>query len=311
MDLRRLRHFTALAETLNFSRAAERLHIAQPALSVSIQKLETELGTRLFERTPTGVLLTAAGRAALVDARRLLYHGEQLQRTVRAAADGTGGRLRIAFVGTAIYRLIPELIPGFRLQYPDVQLVLTEATSAGIICMLTEEALDLGIVRTPLLRAHRATLRTLQRDRLVLALPQGHALAQCEELAMADLAQETFIMYSAEAAGLLASAMLACEAAGFVPNVAQEAAQVPTVLALVESGLGVALVPEVMRGHREPKVLYREFRADTVPETTLALAWIAGNESPVTQRFIEWTATGGAASLARPENLKGRRGSAR
>jgi len=114
MDLRRIRHFHVLAETLNFSRAAERLHIAQPALSVSIQKLETELGTRLFDRTPTGVSLTASGVAALVEARRLLYHGEQLLRTARDAAEGTGGRLRIGFVGSAIHGLLPSLIPRFR-----------------------------------------------------------------------------------------------------------------------------------------------------------------------------------------------------
>jgi len=296
MDLRRLRHFNALAETLNFSRAAERLHIAQPALSVSIQKLENELGTRLFDRSPAGVTLTAAGKAALVDARRLLYHGEQLQRTVRCAAEGTAGRLRIGFVGTAIFRLIPELIPGFRREYPDIQLVLTEATSAAIVRMLSEEELDLGIVRTPLLRAHGVELKTLQKDRMVLALPQGHPLCDREDLRLPDLTQEAFIMYSSEAAGLHASAMSLCEAAGFMPIVAQEAAQVPTVLALVESGLGVALVPEVMRDHRAPKVRYRDLQDTSAPATTLALAWIAGNESPAAKRFIHWIADGRASS---------------
>ncbi len=115
---------------------------------------------------------------------------------------------------------------------------------------------------------------------------------------LAELAHEPFIMYSAtDGAGLHASAMMACESAGFVPNVAQEATQVPTVLALVESGLGVALVPEVMRGYRSPKVVYPEIPDTATPETTLALAWIAGNESPAAQRFIEWAA-GGAGALA-------------
>jgi DNA-binding transcriptional LysR family regulator len=288
MDLRRIRHFSVLAETLNFSRAAERLHIAQPALSVSIQKLENELGTKLFERTSSGVLLTAAGQAALVEARRLLYQGEQLQRSVRAAADGTGGRLRIGFVGSATYRLIPDLIPGFRTQYPDVELVLREATSGAILSMLNEEALDLGIVRTPLLQSHGATLQTLQRDRLLLALPAGHALVRSEPAVLAELASEGFVMYSpTEAAGLHAHAMAACEAAGFVPTVTQEATQVLTVLALVESGLGIALVPEVARGQRAPRVVYRDLQCGTPAEMTLALAWMAGNESPAARRFIE------------------------
>lgn len=288
MDLRRLRHFHVLSETLNFSRAAERLHIAQPALSVSIQKLENELGSKLFDRTPFGVVLTAAGQAALVEARRLLYHGDQLRRTVRAAAEGTGGRLRVGFVGSAIYRVIPALIPGFRARYRDVQLVLLEATSANILQMLNEEALDLGVVRTPLLQSHSATLHTLQRDRMLLVLPQDHPMASLPALSLSDVSGEPFIMYSpADAAGLHAHAMAACESAGFAPNVAQEATQVPTVIALVESGLGVALVPEVMRGHREPKVVYREFPDGGAAQTTLALAWISGNESPAAQRFVE------------------------
>jgi DNA-binding transcriptional LysR family regulator len=291
MDLRRIRHFTVLAETLNFSRAAERLHIAQPALSVSIQKLETELGTRLFERTPAGVVLTPGGQAALVEARRLLYHGEQLQRTVRDTAQGTGGRLRVGFVGSAIYRAIPSLIPVFRVRYPGVELELREETSTAIIAKLAEEALDVGIVRTPLLQSHAATLLTLQRDRFIAVLPREHPLAARAQLRLADLAREPFIMYSPGlATGLHASAMAACEAAGFVPDVAQQAIQVPTVVALVESGLGVALVPEIMRGHREPQVTYRDLHDDREPaETTLALAWMEGGESPAAQRFIDLT----------------------
>lgn len=289
MDLRRIRHFNVLAETLNFSRAAERLHIAQPALSVSIQKLETELGTRLFERTPTGVLLTPSGQAALLEARRLLYHGEQLLRSAHAAAEGTGGKLRIGFVGSAIYRLIPTIIPAFRSHYPGVELVLREATSARILEMLNEEALDVGIVRTPLLQSHAATLHTLQRDCFVVALPGSHPLAAQESLPLAGLAGEAFIMYSAaDATGLQAAAMTACEAAGFLPKVAQEATQVPTVLALVESGLGIALVPEVMRGHREPQVVYRRLQdAGEALETTLALAHLQGSETPAARRFIQ------------------------
>ena len=305
MDLRRIRHFNVLAETLNFSRAAERLHIAQPALSVSIQKLETELGTRLFERTPSGVMLTSSGKAALLEARRLLYHGEQLIRSARDAAAGTGGRLRIGFVGSAIHRIIPTLIPGFRSQYPGVELVLTESTSGRILTTLQEESLDVGIVRTPLLQSHGATLLTLQRDRFVVALLASHPLAARPTVRLADLSGEPFVMYSAaEAAGLHAFAMAACEAAGFVPEVTQVATQIPTVLALVESGLGVALVPQVVRGQREPQLAYRDIQGQGESiETTLALAWLADDESPATQRLIEVTrglALSGAPSIEGP-----------
>lgn len=288
MDLRRLRHFDVLAETLNFSRAADRLHIAQPALSVSIRKLEIELGAQLFDRTPSGVRLTNAGQAAIVEARRLLHHGEQLQRAVRSAADGTGGSLRVGFVGSAVYGLISTLVPSFRAQYPNVQLVLREATSTAIVAMLDEEALDLGIVRTPLRQAHGAALQTLRRDRMLMALPAVHPLAAQNPLVLADLAREPFIMYSAtDAAGLHTHAMAACQAAGFIPDVTQIATQIGTVLALVESGLGVALVPETMRAHHSPKIVYRDLHDSASSETTLALAFISGNESPAALKFIE------------------------
>jgi DNA-binding transcriptional LysR family regulator len=289
MDLRRIRHFHVLAETLNFSRAAERLHIAQPALSVSIQKLESELGTLLFERTSTGVSLTSSGQAVLVEARRMLYHSEQMQRLAQDASQGTGGSLRVGFVGSAIYKLLPLLVPAFRAEYPSVELVLRESISSRIVESLAEEALDVGIVRTPLLLSTTAQLLTLQRDPFLLAMPQDHPLACKDSLQVADMAREPFVMYAAaEASGLHGAVMALCQSVGFVPRVAQEASQVPTVLALVESGLGVALVPEVMRGYRAPGVVYREL--SDLPQlgvTTLALAWQPGMETPAALRFID------------------------
>lgn len=289
MDLRRIRHFNVLAETLNFSRAAERLHIAQPALSVSIQKLEAELGTRLFERTPSGVVLTPSGQSALVEARRLLYHGEQLLRTARDAASGYGGRLRIGFVGSSIYRVLPTLIPAVRHQYPGLELVLSECTSSRILVLLREEALDVGIVRTPLLQPHGATLHVLHRDRFVAAMPAAHPMAGRKSFHLKELAGEPFVMYTAaEAAGLHASALAACEAAGFAPEVTQEATQVATVLALVASGLGVALVPEVVRSERTQQVRYVDLLDESqAVETSLALAWHADSGLPAVHRFVE------------------------
>ena len=145
-----MRHFVVLAETLNYSRAAERLHMAQPPLSVSIQKLEAELGIKLFIRGPTGVALTASGAAALPQARKLLLHGGQLAQIAQDAATGTGGRLHIGFAGSAIYKLLPTLVPLFRAQFPEVELVLREDTTARIMAQLEDDMLDIGLVRTPL-----------------------------------------------------------------------------------------------------------------------------------------------------------------
>jgi len=289
MNLRRIRHFIALAETTNFSRAADRLHIAQPALSVSIRKLEAELGTKLFERTSFGVVLTPSGKAVLLEAKRLLYYGEQLLRSAQNAAAGTAGRLRIGFVGSSIYGLVPRLVSGFRMRYPAVELVLRDFTSARVLQMLDEGFLDIGIVRTPVFNSHPITLCVLQRDRLIAALAQSHPLAARQQLALADLAGEPFIMYApSEGPGLHFSILSACKAVGFVPETVQEVAQVPTAIALVESGLGVALVPEGVRGNFEPQVVYRNLQDHPrAGETTLSLAWLTGHESPAGQRFIE------------------------
>ncbi|MBH2019129.1 MAG: LysR family transcriptional regulator [Burkholderiales bacterium] len=280
MDLRRIRHFVVLAETLNFRRAAERLQMAQPPLSVSIRKLEAELGAKLFSREPGGVLLTPSGRAVLVNARKLLFHGHQLSETARSALDGTGGSLQIGFVGSATHGMLQRLIPVFRAEYPGVELLLREATSVSIIRQLEDRALDIGLVRVPPLR-------------------------------LSDMAQESFVMYAAtHAAGLHSAALLACQQAGFIPRVSQQAVQVQTVLALVESGLGVALVPSVMQRYISDRIVYRSL-LDVLPQAAagLALAYMEETGSAAAARFrqlatrefaLEKSAGSLAASERRP-----------
>jgi DNA-binding transcriptional LysR family regulator len=287
MDLRRIRHFVVLAETLNFRRAAERLHMAQPPLTVSIQKLEAQLGTKLFVRATSGVTLTASGQAALAEARRLLFHGSQFAQIAHSASDGTAGTLHVGFVGSTTFGMLQQLVPLFRTNYPSVELILREATSAQILQMLGEDALDVGLVRTPLLQPSAATLVPLERDCFIAALPRAHPLVNRSALALADLADESFIMYTQTGgAGLHSTAMLACQQAGFLPRIAQQAVQVQTVLALVESGLGVALVPSVMQRFASDKIVYRTLTGVSAAAAIgLALAYRADMESPAAQRF--------------------------
>lgn len=281
MDLRRIRHFVVLAETRNFRCAAERLHMAQPPLSGSIQKLETELGTKLFVRETTGVSLTPSGRAVLAEAaRKLLFHGNQLAETAKNALDGTGGTLRIGFVGTTTWSMLQRLLPAFRAEYPGVKLVLHEATSVSIVQQLEDRALNIGLLRTPLMQPAGATLVQLEQDTFVAALPRSHALAGKGPLRMANLANESFVMYApSAAAGLHSAVMFACQEAGFRPRVAQQGVQVQTLLALVESGLGVALVPSVMQRYVTD--------ISTAASVGLALAYTVENESPTAARFRE------------------------
>ncbi|MCK9509636.1 MAG: LysR family transcriptional regulator [Pigmentiphaga sp.] len=290
LDLRRIRQFVVLAEVLNFRRAAERLHMAQPPLSVSIQKLESDLGVRLFERGGAGgVTLTPSGLAALPEARRLLFHNAQLGEVARAAKAGLGGALSVGFVGSSTHGSLQRMVRLFRSEYPGVELVLKEATSVTIMDRVAERQLDIGVVRTPLMTAPRVELSSLLAEPFVAALPAGSHLARLPELRLEDLSQESFVFYSREeAAGLHAMAILACQLSGFLPSIAQEATQVQTVLALVESGLGVALVPSIMQTAPNAGVVFR--RIVDMPEAAtigLAIATPAEQPSPAASRFRE------------------------
>ena len=289
MDLRQLRQLVVLAETLNFRRAAERLHIAQPPLSISIRRLEESLDARLFERGRRGVRLTEAGRAALPDARLAIFHAEQARRAVRTAAAGETGTLRVGFVGSATYALLPRVLPEFRRRFPRVQLELTESTTTRILARVEEEAFDVGIVRYPVVRATPLQLQTIERDVFAAVLPARHRLARSRRLALADLAAEPFVFYSAaEVPGLHTVALLACQSAGFTPQVSQEAVQVQTVVSLVESGFGVALAPSVARRHAPERVLFRKLSDPTSALAVgLALVYKAETETVLVKRFRE------------------------
>jgi DNA-binding transcriptional LysR family regulator len=248
VELRQIRQFVALAEALNFHRAAEALNMTQPPLSLSMRNLEGELQARLFERHSRGVSLTEAGEAALPHARDALAAAEALARSVRQTAAGERGRLRIGFVGSATYGLLPAIIPRFHERLPGIDLGLKEATSLEIVRGLKEGGLDLGLVRAPLLQDASVALESLYKEALILLAPRDHRLAGAERVRLEDLKDEPFVLYDrVQVPNLFSQTILACEAAGFLPKVVEEAAHIHTLIALVESGLGLALAPAVMR----------------------------------------------------------------
>ena len=289
MDPRQLRHFIALAETLNFHRAAERLHMAQPPLSASIRRLEEQVGVPLFTRNRRGTELTPAGAAALESARRAVFHSEQFALAAQAASRGEAGTLRVGFVGSATYALMPRVLPSFRKRYPGVQLQLSESTTARIVAMVESGDIDVGLVRVPIGQACRARIFPAERDVFAAALPVGHPLANRQRLTLADLSAQAFVMYGAVAVpGLHAAALLACEQAGFIPNVQQEAVQVQTVLSLVESGMGVALVPSVAARHATRNVVLKTLSGPgSQTAIGLALALPPDGQTAAALRFQE------------------------
>ena len=289
MNLRQLRQFLALAETGNFHRAAERLCMAQPPLSVSIRKLENELGCELFERTSTGVRLTAAGQAMVADARLALAHAERCRQAVADAREGEGGVVRLGIVGSATYALLPRLIPSLRRRWPKIVLELTEATTSEILQGLAARRFDAGLLRYPLPDPRGFDILALERDAFVLAVHERSPLAAREAIALPEAAHEPFIMYPPDQVpGLSTLAMMRCQSSGFVPRVAQEAMQVQTILSLVAAGLGVALVAGVAERVMPAGVKCLRLTDDPPGfHLGIALARLAGDTNRVVQRFAE------------------------
>jgi len=283
MELRQLRYFVALAETRNFHRAAERLHMSQPPLTVAIRKLEEELGAPLFDRGPRGVSLTAAGRAALDLARETLAQADRFRLAVREGAAGERGRLRLGFVGSATFELLPRIVPSFRHRYPLVELVLEEGTSADIARKMMAGALDVGLVRLPLLEIAPLETKVIDRDELHLAVTENSPHVDAGRVALERMADVPFVLQS-RISVLHAITLTACHEAGFVPNVTQEAAQLHAVLALVRSGLGVALVP-ARAARATPQGVRLVPLAQRVPIET-GIATRRGVTDPIIANFV-------------------------
>ena len=259
LELRHLRYFIAVAEELNFRRAAERLHISQPPLSLQIKALEAEVGGALFERNKQHVFLTPAGLVFLGHARHVLEEAAKAKRVVKLALSGEVGELRIGFTPSAEFLpFLPATIQAFRARYPGIALTLREMTSNAQITAIAERQLDVGVVRKPrgrLLSAVR--LARLCTDTALLAMHENEALARKSQVQVSELKNLPLICLSrAAGAGLHEFVTDACWAAGFSPNIVQEVREVSTMIALVAAGLGAAIIPAPLRRMQLDRVVY-------------------------------------------------------
>lgn len=277
MELRQLRQFVVLAERLSFRRAAEQLNIAQPPLSVSIAKLEAELNSKLFERHAHGVSLTPAGEAALPFAREALARSDEMREAVGAVVTGKHGQLRVGFVSSASYSLVPRIVARFRDAYPGVHLILQEARGMECIERVEAGALDVGIVRTPLPETASLRLAPIETSELMIAMPHDHRLSNAKSVRLEDLADESFIQYDRSTPGMRSIVLMSCQAAGYSPKVTHTAAQVHTVLSLVRTGLGVALVPGIAELEEQCSVVPLTCRGRAI---TLGLSLALRPEEP-------------------------------
>jgi DNA-binding transcriptional LysR family regulator len=285
-ELRQLRHFVAVAERLHFGRAAAALHISQPPLSRSIRDLEARLGATLLARTRRRVELTPEGARFLEEARRLLAQMEHAVLEVGRMAAG-GGRLRLGFVSLADYGVLPNLLKAYKAARPEVALALREMLSPDQAAALGAGELDFGLLLPPVAGANLEHV-VVQRERFVAALPSRHRLARVRgALAMRELATEAFVMAPREIApGLHDIVAELARRAGFAPRVAQEAIQMQTVVSLVSSGMGVAVVPASVANLGRRGVAYREI-ADAHPRLDLWLAWRGGALGAAARDFVQ------------------------
>lgn len=292
MELRHLRSFIAVAEDLSFTRAATRLHFAQPALSVQIRQLEDDIGAALFDRSRRAIRLTAAGIVLLADARRLLTGLEQTADLVRRTGNGAVGRLTIGFVPSAINEALPPLLRRFGTTHPDVDLDLREMTPDALVRDLHEHRIDLALLYPPFEDASLATA-VVAHESFVVALPEDHPLASRASIDVARLRDEPFVLPARHGMpGLHAQVLDICREAGFTPSAVQDDVWlVQTIVGLVAAGVGVAMIPASAQAQQRRGVVYRPLRHPTPHEVELAAVWRAADTSAVLQAFLAQVTT--------------------
>ncbi len=278
IDIKHLRYFAMLSETLHFGRAAQRLHLSQPALSRQIAALESELGVPLFERGTRSVALTVAGRRFAVDARALLAGLEQAARNAQAAALGEQGALSVGFTMCAAYSVVPGLARAYGAAFPAVALQIRELFPADLLTHVSEGKIDAAIT-LPIERTADIEIREIHREPLCAVLAADHRLAGAAAVELAELAGDGFVQSPREVSPALHDVIVgSCKRAGFEPQVRLEAQLQQTILTLVAERVGVALVPQSMRRTQLDGIVFKP--VTDAPRIQLMLAWRAQNRNP-------------------------------
>ncbi|HEY1169778.1 MAG TPA: LysR family transcriptional regulator [Verrucomicrobiae bacterium] len=271
MELHQLRYVVAVAKTGNFSRAAERCHVAQPSLSQQIQKLEDELGQRLFNRLKRGVKLTEAGESFLPRALRILEEVEAARREAEDTQALVRGTVTVGALPTIAPYLLPGVIAQFSRKYPGIEVVVQEDTTARLLKMTTAFEVDLAIMSLPI-EENGIEVEKLFSEELLLAVPVNHGLAKKKSVKVTDLEDERFILMK-EGHCLGDQVLGFCNRRNFQPNVSCRSAQMETVQALVATGLGVSLVPQMaLESGPSNRPVYRSLDG-TKPERAIVVIW--------------------------------------
>jgi DNA-binding transcriptional LysR family regulator len=287
MELRHLRYFVAVAEELHFTRAAERLGIKQPPLSLQIRQLEQEIGTPLFHRLTRGVELTEAGSLLLDDAHRILDQVERTKTSVQIRARGETGRIHVGFAGATYFQpLVPDIIRSYRETHPGVVLSPVQSNTPHLIAGLLSGAIDVAFVRPPLSDGEGLAVQPLVEEHMRIVLPAAHPRADGRSMPLSALAQETLILFPRMIGpGLHDSIMASCQRAGFSPALGQDAPQISSIVHLVAAGFGVSIVPQSIEQIHAEGVAYLRIDGDE-PRAPIGLAYRKEERSMAVRNFV-------------------------
>lgn len=302
MDQKNLTSFVVLAEELQFSRAAIRLHITQSALSQQIARLEKELGVALFERTRRSVRLSECGHVFLPEAQKVIADMARAAETARRAARGQVGKIAVAYVDAAPFSLLSPVVMQFRKSFPDVEMVLHEMTSAEQFDALRNDRIDIGLLR-PIYEVDWMRALTILQEPYVVAMHKEHELAAQDEVHIRALIQEKFLFTSKEKAKYIYSNWDAIFARhGMSPIVVQEVNQLHAMLSLVGAGMGLAFLPLSVAQNNNHGVVYRPITGIDSPHALLNVAWRDGRNNTLVSHFVH-TARQVSARIKREKEL--------
>lgn len=289
MELRHLRYFVAVAEELNFRRAAERVHVSQPSLSTQVRQLEDEIGARLLNRDTHRVSLTAAGQYFLESCRQILRASEDAARTAQRIGCGQAGRLAVGFVESLGHDLLPRILRAYHRQFPDVELRLAEMDTTQQIEALNARELDVGLVGLGLWEeVSDLQLMTIDEEALMAVLPAEHPLLRDgpDALPLAALAAENFYLAERSGAPLYNPWIsVLCQQAGFAPRVVEESGQPITVLGYVAAGLGVTILPAQFSRVPVAGVHFVPLQ-EPAPRYRYCVAWSPRNAHSALEHFV-------------------------
>ncbi len=288
MELQLLREFICLAEHLNFSIAAKRLFIAQPVLSRHIADLENALGVQLFLRNKHSVRLTTIGAVVLTEATAILARYEEGRKNIRLAVAGFTGQLKIGFLGAPTKKFFPSLISRFRSEYPNIDLQLTQFNLGALVQALKREEVDLGFTLSfDLPNMAGLSWRTIYADSLAVVVRHDHPAAGKNKIKLSTLSQEDFIILDPEESPSLHNQLMDLFTANDLsPNIIKLAAFPENALLMVESGIGIAILPRHIEVYESPEIRFLEIDGDNIKFDVVA-AWSEAHSNPAIPLFLQ------------------------